>query len=143
MGKGGIENLNEFKAMLKNLGQDCRQIQAETTKRMANACLSAAKRNTPVGQYKDGRQGGTLRQGWQSRSEGHNARKGKARAEVYNNTEYGIYVNDGHRIVNRKGQTVGWVMGKFMLESGVRAAEKMRDKSFAQLMEEAKNKNGL
>lgn len=37
-------------------------------------------------------------------------------ATMRNNTEYGVYVEKGHRIV-KKGNTVGFVKGKFMMEN--------------------------
>ena len=37
-------------------------------------------------------------------------------ATLYNNVEYASFVNYGHRVVNRHGETIGWVNGKFMLQ---------------------------
>ena len=48
------------------------------------------KKKTPEGQYNDGRTGGTLRRSW-------TLEKGDLYVRLYNNIEYGIYVEYGHR----------------------------------------------
>lgn len=57
----------------------------------------------------DGRTGGTLRRNWDVttvKKQGYTYS-----IEVFNDTEYAIYVEFGHRTANHKG----WVPGKFML----------------------------
>lgn len=66
--------------------------------------LRNVKMKTPVGQYDDGRTGGTLRRGWTSE-------KGDLYYTVINNCEYAEYVEYGHRTRNRKS----YVEGKYML----------------------------
>ena len=52
--------------------------------------LRNTKKETPEGQYNDGRTGGTLRRSW-------TLEKGDLYVRLYNNIEYGIYVEYGHR----------------------------------------------
>ena len=63
-------------------------------------------KRTPVGKV----DGGTLRRGWklsQVKPQG----KG-VQIDIYNDVDYAIYVEKGHRTRNHEG----WVEGKFMLE---------------------------
>lgn len=48
--------------------------------------------------------------------------------EIYNNTTYARFVENGHRIVNGNGITVGWVDGVFMLKIAEERAKKELDK---------------
>lgn len=102
---------------------------------LGNILLSEVKENTPVGQYdkfvsfmatnKKGekvqvsfetsgaRQGGHLRRNWFLESV---SKSGDAyTVTIYNNVEYGIWVEEGHRIV-RNGQEIGWVEGQFFMK---------------------------
>ena len=45
------------------------------------------KKRTPVGQYNDGRTGGTLRRSWQLKY-----KKGDLSIRLYNNVEYGLSI---------------------------------------------------
>lgn len=89
----------------------------EAAKELAARLLRGAIKNTPVGQYSDGRVGGTLKKAW---SCDYNVvyRGDEYRITVYNPTEYASYVEFGHR--KRGGK--GWVNGRFML---TRAEEKL------------------
>ena len=65
--------------------------------------------------------------------------------QIYNNTEYAPWVENGHRIV-RNGETVGWREGIFMLRLSVLEIERLApevigkrsDKFLKQLMEGSK-----
>ena len=70
-------------------------------------------------------------------------KRGTVQAEVVNNTPYGGYVNDGHRTVNKKGETTGWVEGQFFLDKGVEAATAALPGLFEQALGEVKDKYGL
>ena len=137
----------------------------------ANTCLRVAVQNTPVGDYSgslfvdtqnsriryasflksDGervtfrvrqvKKGGTLRRNWRLRSA--KPKRGTVQAEVVNNTPYGGYVNDGHRTVNKMGETTGWVEGLFFLDNGVEAATAALPGLFEQALGEVKDKYGL
>ena len=62
--------------------------------------LRNTKMKTPVGQYNDGRTGGTLRRSW-------TLEKGDLYVRLYNNIEYGIYVEYGHRTRGGKSYVEG------------------------------------
>ncbi|MPN04554.1 hypothetical protein SDC9_151795 [bioreactor metagenome] len=50
--------------------------------------------------------------------------------------EYGLYVNDGHRVVNRAGETVGFVEGEFFLEHAVHTVDNAMGQEFRREVEE-------
>jgi len=63
-----------------------------------------------------GKQGGTLRRGWNLR----NFKKvdGGYEVEIYNDVHYAPFVENGHMIRNTAGgQAKGWVKGRFMLRN--------------------------
>ena len=109
----------------------------ELVKEKAKYFLGSVVRLTPVGQYDDGRVGGTLRRGWTTRNQreaelsaafvgGRSidahinqnlkiSKTGKTYSiEVANNVEYASYVNYGHRT---RGN--GFVNGQFFLEKAL------------------------
>lgn len=105
----------------------------EVAKELAARLLAKVIRRTPVGQYSNGKSGGTLRRGWTSESEreaelssvfgGGNGAKKYAESlpirktgdvyeiEIINPVHYAPYVEFGHRTRDHKG----WVPGRFML----------------------------
>ena len=54
-------------------------------KKYGGKILRDVKRKTPVGQYEDGKTGGTLRKNW-------NVENGELYVRIYNNTEYGLNI---------------------------------------------------
>jgi len=50
-------------------------------------------------------------------------------------------VNYGHRVVNRKGETVGFVKGKFILEKAVGKVDKQLVKEFKKEVERVNRKH--
>lgn len=78
---------------------------------MGMKCVREVKRKTPVIT-------GNLRRRWTSRVE---AQKNDTRIILENDAEYAAPVNDGHRIVNGAGETVGYKEGRHMLEKGIAA----------------------
>lgn len=89
--------------------QEVRRAVEESSRRVGTQSLKGVKSRTPVGQYTDGRTGGTLRRGWHLNGPTYNG--ALFLIEVENNVEYAGYVEDGHR--TRGGG--GWVSGKHML----------------------------
>lgn len=99
--------------------------------RVGAAHLARTKANTPVGQYsnevefytRDGRYvhffvkrtpvGGQLRIRWQQTAV--SVSKNVLTTVVFNNTEYAPYVEFGHRIRNKDGDTIGFVPGRYMM----------------------------
>lgn len=102
-------------------------------KEIAARLLAKVIKRTPVGQYKGGKVGGTLRRGWTSNSHreaelsavfggGAGAKKFADsmtitkkgdiyEIEVINPVEYAAYVEFGHRTRDHEG----WVPGRFMM----------------------------
>ncbi len=101
-------------------------------KELAARLLRKVIKRTPVGQYDDGRVGGTLRRGWTAQSHEEAAagsgatdtdvlqyvndlaveKKGNAYIiEIINPVEYASYVEYGHRTRDHKG----FVKGRYML----------------------------
>lgn len=109
--------------------------------RVGAAHLARTKINTPVGQYsnlvefwtRDGRhvrfyikrvpQGGQLRLRWQQTHVTVSPNGQMLTTVVFNNTEYAPYVEFGHRIRNKKGETVGFVPGRYMMTESLRITE--------------------
>jgi hypothetical protein len=127
----------ELRAMLGDISQIDRKVLTSAV----NAGLKDVKKNTPVGQYPKGtsKVGGTLRKGWHTtptRPAGKGIQKG-----LENNVYYASYVNDGHRIVTRKGITVGYVEGKHFLERANNIVEKAMIREFNAEIERVKAKH--
>ncbi len=115
-------------SQLKNLANNVQALNDgvanEFTKDIANEIamrlLRRIKQKTPVGQYTDGRVGGTLRNGW---AIGQITQKGYSYTiEIINPVEYASYVEYGHRqtpgrFVPAIGKKLkkSWVKGRFMM----------------------------
>jgi hypothetical protein len=96
----------ELKAMLKDISE----IDVRVLNKAVNKGLAVAKRNTP-------RVTGFMIKSWKSTP----TTKSRSGAEkgIVNTADYSSFVNDGHRIVNKSGETVGWVKGQYMLEKAI------------------------
>ena len=108
-------------------------------KEIAARLLAKAIKRTPVGQYDDGRVGGTLRRGW---TVGKITKKGNIyEIEVFNPVEYAMYVEYGHRTRNH----TGWVPGRFMMTISAdelqKDAPKIIEKKLIKLLGDAMNGN--
>lgn len=134
------KNFERYRKQLEMLLADTDESAKRVVSRMTDLGLNVTKKNTPVGQYTDGRQGGTLRRGWLKTP---TCKAGKAFISGYaNNVEYGIYVNNGHRIVSRDGRTTGYVKGKRMLEQGIDTARRNTEQIFNAEIARVKRKGG-
>ncbi len=120
MGRFNFNDLRELQQKLNSLQNPEKFVEA-CTKELAARLLTKVVKRTPVGQYTDGKVGGTLRRGWTGnqraavttfvntlsiRKEGSNYI-----IDITNNTEYAIYVEYGHRTANHRE----WVPGQFMM----------------------------
>lgn len=122
--------IDQYRKELRAMLGDIKQIDRKVLTKSVNAGLRDVKRNTPVGKYPagSGKVGGTLRKGWHSTPTlpaGNGVQKG-----LENNVSYGLYVNDGHRVVNRHGETVGYVEGQHFLERADNVVEKAMIREF-------------
>lgn len=108
-GRCDYRQLQELQKKMQQLEEiDSSKLCEDIAKELALRLLTKTKQRTPVGVYKD-RTGGTLRRNWdvtQVKRSGYSYS-----IEVYNDTEYAIYVEFGHRTRNHQG----WVPGRFML----------------------------
>ena len=87
----------------------------EVLQELGNTLLRGTRRRTPVDT-------GHLRRNWFVSSV--RQRGDVFEIEIYNNTEYAPWVENGHRIV-RNGNTVGWCDGVFMLRLSVIEIERL------------------
>lgn len=109
-------------SQLTQFGEKLKRLDDVQREEYINSCLKEAAarllakviKRTPVGEYDDGRKGGTLRRGWTNdTNKAMNITKqgDKYTIEIINPVEYASYVEYGHRTRNHKD----WVGGKFML----------------------------
>lgn len=151
------QNFKQFRAALEKLGGDLDTSAKRVVTGMRNTAFSVARQNTPVGVYPDTvsfttrsgekvtfkvshKQGGTFRRGWRR---GRAKKVGKMwESGLFNNTEYGLFVNNGHRIVNKDGVTVGYVKGVHMLEQGLDAARQQSESLFREELGRVKQVGG-
>lgn len=121
------------KKMQKLQQKDMNAFCEAAAKELAARLLAKVIKRTPVGNYNDGRVGGTLRRGWTADSEkaamygalfnGNSAARSYAQnlpitrvgndyvIDIINPVSYASYVEYGHRTRGHKG----WVKGQFML----------------------------
>lgn len=121
------DNFDEFIKKLKYLEEDIKNVGQQVTNRAINEGMAVTVKATP--KNKNPRIiGGTLQKGWMLKPAQKTSTGWKG--EFYNNVEYGLYVNFGHRVV-RNGVTVGYSPGFFFLEVGVEHMKQNLDRYFA------------
>ncbi|MHB8063513.1 MAG: HK97 gp10 family phage protein [Ruminiclostridium sp.] len=143
--------IKQFRKELKAMMNDIRDIDVKCINRAVNEGIADAKRNTPVGQYsadvhfttKDGEEvsftagnvktGGFMRKSWHTTPT--IKRKSYVEKSFVNTADYASYVNDGHRLVNRHKETVGFVKGQFILEKAESKANKAMEAEFRKEVE--------
>ena len=133
---------SKYMAALKQLGADLDESAKRTLSQMNAKGMEITVKNTPVGQYPkgSGKVGGTLRKSWNN---GGTHKVGNSHeSRYYNNVYYGLYVNNGHRIVNRRHETVGYKEGVRMLEEGQDAAKEAAPAIFNAEIQRVKVKGG-
>lgn len=124
--------IEKYRKELEAMVGEIRTIDEKILNRAMNEGLKQVKQLTPAGVYKN-RTGGTLRRNW-SRTRVFKTQT-YVTATLYNNTGYALYVNYGHRVVNKNGETIGWVNGKFMLEKSLYRIEKTLEREFRKEIE--------
>lgn len=151
------QDYKQFRAALEKLGADLDESAKRVVTGMRDVARSVTVENTPTGDYPSEvsfvtrtgervtfkaskKQGGTLKRAWKrSRAK----KVGKTwETGLFNNTEYGIYVNNGHRVVNKDGVPVGYKKGKRMLEQGIDAARRQSESLFRQEIARVKQEGG-
>ena len=99
--------IERFRKQLKAELGEISDVDRKVLNRAVNEGLRKVKFLTPVDT-------GVLRRSWKTSRTKKTANG--VEKEIQNNVYYAPYVNYGHRVVNRAKETVGWVVGKFMLE---------------------------
>lgn len=154
MNKAFIEKYRkELKAMLGDISN----IDVKVLNKSVNYGLNEVKKNTPIGKYskmvefttKDGvhvsfttnstRVGGFLKKSWYVTPTKKTSKS--VEKEMANKADYSSYVNYGHRVVNRKGVTVGFVKGNFMLEKAMNKVNKKLVEEFEKEVERVNRKH--
>lgn len=107
--------IDAFRKQLKTELNDISEIDAKILTMATADGLNDIKSNTPFVT-------GFLRKSWR-KSPTVKSAKGVG-TSITNNADYATYVNYGHRIVNKKGETVGFVKGLYMLENAKDRIEK-------------------
>lgn len=125
--------IDKYRKELKAMLGDISQIDVRCLNKAVNVGLADAKRNTPVGQYSSGKVGGFMRKSWAATPTVKTA--SGIEKSLINTADYSSYVNYGHRVVNRKGETIGFVKGKFMLEKAMNKVDKQLVKEFEKEVE--------
>ena len=93
-----IKGIDNFLKDINNIQSNFQGDLQKLVEKHGGILLRNTKMKTPVGQYNDGRTGGTLRRSW-------TLEKGDLYVRVFNNTKYGIYVEYGHRTRQGKGHS--------------------------------------
>lgn len=100
----------DFVKKLEALGADIQQAEVNVVNNVAAAAKEVTLDNTPV-------KTGTLKGRWTDIP--LIILNGKISKGYYNNLHYAPCVNNGHRVVNKKKETVNYLPGKRMLERGI------------------------
>lgn len=96
----------------------------------AGIALNKVKKKTPTAK----KHGGTLKRGWSASN--LKSFGGVFMIDIYNNTEYAPYIENGHRIV-RSGRTVGYVPGVFMLKETIDEIDRQWDNTIGKSFNKA------
>jgi len=124
--------IDKYRKELKAMLEDISEIDNKVLNKAVNSGAAYARRNTPVVT-------GFMRRSWhvmptKKTSQG-------VEKELINSADYSSFVNYGHRVVNKKGETVGWVKGQFILEKAVNKVDKALVRYFKEEVERVKRKH--
>lgn len=121
-----FDGLKELQKELLKMQENLDKVILPIANELAARLLAKVKRKTPVGQYPNGKKGGTLKKGWQIGEVKQNG--DNFEVEIFNPTYYAEYVEYGHRTRERKDGSRGWVEGRFMLTVSVREVQTLAPK---------------
>lgn len=119
--------IKKYRKELTSMLGDIIDIDVKIMNRAVNEGVIDVKNNTTVIT-------GYMRRGWKS-APAVKTKAGGVVKSIVNIMDYSSYVNYGHRIVNSKGETVGFVKGQFMLERAVRKVDKALIREFKKEVE--------
>ena len=130
--RGNKAFIDKYRKELRAMLDDISEIDKRVLNKAVNEGLADAKSNTPVVT-------GFMKRSWATsptKKTGNGAEK-----ELYNTADYASYVNYGSRIVNKKGETVGFKKGRFILEKAVGKVEKEIVRLFEKEVERVNRKH--
>ncbi len=122
--------IDEFRKELQAMVDDIREIDLRILDRAVNSGMKYAKNNSPVIT-------GFFRKNWRS-APAVKSKTGGVTKNLVNIAEYSSYVNNGHRIVDKSGNTIGYVKsqkGDHLLERSVIYVGKQLEKEFKKEVE--------
>lgn len=125
--------IKQFRKELSAMLEDIRDIDIKCLNRAVNEGVADAKRNTPIDT-------GFMRKSWQS-APAVKSKSGGVTKSMVNSADYSEYINYGHRIVNKTGETTGFVKGKFMLEKAINRTDKVLEREFKKEVERVNKKH--
>lgn len=108
--------IDKFRKELEEMLEDAAGVEKIILDKVGNKAVRRLKENTPVDT-------GFMRKSWRSAPAVKN-KANEVTKTIVNTADYAEYVNYGHRIVNKKGETVGFIKGHYMLEKALGQAEK-------------------
>lgn len=114
--------IKTFRKELQEMLGDISEIDTRCLNKAVNAGLADAKKNTNVVT-------GFMRKSWAA-TPAVKSKSGEVTKSLANSADYASFVNYGHRIVKRTGETVGWVKGQFMLERAINRVDKALEREF-------------
>lgn len=126
--------VKQFRKELLSMLGDIEEIDKKVLNKSVNKGLAHAKRNTNV-------VSGFMRRSWKT-TPAVKSSSGEVTKVLLNNADYSSYVNYGHRVVNKRGETVGWVNGQFMLEKAKGFIERELVKDFREEVERINRAHG-
>lgn len=124
--------IDKFRKELKAMLDDISDIDKKVLNKAVNTGAAYARRNTPVDT-------GFMRRSWHSMPTKKSS-KGVEK-ELTNSADYSSFVNYGHRLVSSKGETIGWVKGKFILERAIHRVDKALVREFKKEVERVNRKH--
>lgn len=124
--------IGQYRKDLRSMFGDIREIDKKCLNKAVNIGVAYAKRNTNVDT-------GFMRKSWHaSRTE---IKPDAAEKSLYNTADYSSFYNDGHRLVDGAGATVGFVKGKYVLERTNDRVEKSLIREFKKEIEGVSRKH--
>jgi hypothetical protein len=140
MGAWGKCDFGDFERLEKQMRRlersECDRFCRSAAKELAARLLARLVKRTPVAENTGSHIGGTLRRGWKGGEMRVESSGGTYSVELENPTEYGIYVNYGHRTPNG-----GWVDGQYFVEMSVdeiqKGAGRLVERRLRELLERA------
>lgn len=125
--------VRQFRKELLSMFDDIEEIDKIVLNTSVNKGVAIAKKNTNVVT-------GFMRRSWRS-APAVKSKTGEVTKSLVNSADYSEYVNYGHRIVNKLGETVGWVKGQFILEKATGFIERQLVKEFKKEVERINKKH--